>query len=103
VALAEGYDLVLLGCSTWGDEEIEISNDFEPLLADLDKSGLSGKQVAVFGCGDSSYTHFCGAVDLIERKAEELGAQLVAGSLKIDGDADPKEVQAWAEAVATHV
>ena len=103
VALAEGYDLVLLGCSTWGDEEIEISNDFEPLLADLDKSGLSGKQVAVFGCGDSSYTHFCGAVDLIERKAEELGAQIVAGSLKIDGDADPKEVQAWAEAVATHV
>lgn len=102
VGLGNGYDLVLLGCSTWGDEEIELQDDFVPLLENLDKACLSGKQVAVFGCGDSSYTHFCGAVDAIEEKAGILGARLVTGSLKIDGDPDKNEVMAWAQAVADH-
>jgi len=100
--LANGFDLVLLGCSTWGDEDIELQDDFVPLFDDLDQAGLSGKKVAVFGCGDSSYPHFCGAVDAIEEKAEDLGARLVTGSLKIDGDPDKKEVVAWAQAVADH-
>jgi len=101
--LAEGYDLVLLGCSTWGDEDIELQNDFLPLYVDLELAGLAGKKVAVFGCGDSSYTHFCGAVDAIEQKAETLGAVLVTGALKIDGDPDRKEVLAWAQDVVRHV
>jgi len=100
--LANGFDLVLLGCSTWGDEDIELQDDFVPLFDDLDKAGLSGKKVAVFGCGDSSYTHFCGAVDAIEEKAESLGAQMVTASLKIDGEPDKKEVAAWAQEVAEH-
>jgi len=100
--LANGYDLVLLGCSTWGDEDIELQDDFVPLFDDLDKAGLSGKKVAVFGCGDSSYTHFCGAVDAIEEKAESLGAHMVTASLKIDGEPDKKEVAAWAQEVAEH-
>jgi len=58
--------------------------------------------VAVFGCGDSGYTHFCGAVDAIEEKAETLGALLIVGSLKIDGDPDKNEVVAWAQSVADH-
>lgn len=101
--LAADYDLVLLGCSTWGDEDIELQDDFVPLFDCLDQAGLSGKKVAVFGCGDSSYTHFCGAVDAIEAKAEALGASLVTGSLKIDGDPDKNEVSAWAQAVVDHV
>lgn len=101
--LAEGYDLVLLGCSTWGDQDIELQDDFVPLFEELDQAGLSGKKVAVFGCGDSSYTHFCGAVDAIEEKAGTLGAVLVTGALKIDGDPDRKDVLAWVEAVVRHV
>ena len=100
--LAKGYDLVLLGCSTWGDEDIELQDDFVPLFDDLDQAGLSGVKVAVFGCGDSGYTHFCGAVDAIEEKAETLGALLIVGSLKIDGDPDKNEVVAWAQSVADH-
>lgn len=100
--LANGCDLLLLGCSTWGDDDIELQDDFVPLYDDLDKAGLSGKKVAVFGCGDSSYTHFCGAVDAIEQKAESLGAVLVTGSLKIDGDPDKDEVMDWAKTVAAH-
>lgn len=100
--LGSGYDLLLLGCSTWGDEEIELQDDFVPLYEDLEKADLSGKKVAIFGCGDSSYTHFCGAVDAIEEKAESLGAHLVTASLKIDGAPDKSEVTAWAKEVADH-
>ncbi len=101
--LAEGFDLVLLGSSTWGDEDVELQDDFVPLYEDLDQAGLTGRKVAVFGCGDSSYTHFCGAVDAIAEKAEALGAVLVAESLKIDGDPGRVEVTSWAEEVADHV
>ncbi|SKA72022.1 flavodoxin [Desulfobaculum bizertense] len=93
--MANGYDSVLLGCSTWGDSDIELQDDFVPLLDDLDKAGLSGKRVAVYGCGDSSYEHFCGAVDVIEEKAESLGADMVAASLKIDGDPEDDDVLSW--------
>jgi len=101
--LANGYDAVLLGSSTWGDEEIELQDDFIPLYESLEQAGLKGKKVAVFGCGDSSYTHFCGAVDAIEQKAEQLGADIIVGSLKIDGDPDDDETAQWAKEVLSHL
>jgi len=99
--MAEGFDSVFLGCSTWGDEDVELQDDFIPVFDELDKAGLGGKNVAVFGCGDSSYEHFCGAVDAIEQKAEELGAVLVGDSLKIDGDPDADEIASWTDAILT--
>ncbi|MFW5490529.1 MAG: flavodoxin [Desulfovibrio sp.] len=101
--LANGYDVLLFGCSTWGDDEIELQDDFIPLYESLEEANLSGRKVAVFGCGDSSYTFFCGAVDAIEEKAEKLGANIVVGSLKIDGDPEKAEVVSWAEGVAAAV
>lgn len=97
--LAEGYDMVLLGSSTWGDEEVELQDDFVPLYENLQEAGLAGKKVAVFGCGDSSYPHFCGAVDALDEKVEQLGGKLVVTSLKIDGDPDQDEAAQWAREV----
>ncbi|QJB56957.1 flavodoxin [Pseudodesulfovibrio sp. zrk46] len=99
--MAEGFDAVFLGCSTWGDDEIELQDDFIPVFDDLDKAGLKDKKVAVFGCGDSAYEYFCGAVDVIEEKSEQLGAVLLGDSLKIDGDPDADEITSWTEAVMT--
>jgi flavodoxin short chain len=101
--LAEGYDLVLLGCSTWGDEDVELQDDFVPLYENLGSAGLAGRRVAVFGCGDSGYPHFCGAVDAIEEKAAQVGAEIVAASLKIDGDPRREEIMDWAAEAAAHV
>lgn len=99
--LCEGYDAVLFGCSTWGDEEIEMQDDFIPLFDSLESSGVKGKKTAVFGCGDSSYTYFCGAVDEIEKKLEELGAELVTDGLKIDGDPHTakEDIESWGKDV----
>jgi flavodoxin short chain len=97
--MADGFDAVLLGSSTWGDDEIELQDDFVQVYDNLDKAGLGGRKVAVFGCGDSSYEHFCGAVDALEERAGELGADIIGDTLKIDGDPDLNEAAAWAETI----
>jgi len=103
--LGNGYDLTLLGASTWGDDEIEFQEDFEPFFNDLDGANLKEKKVALLGCGDSSYEYFCGAVDELEEKMEKLEANVVNVSLRIDGDPDDveSEVVVWAEEVASSV
>ncbi len=83
--LCDDYELILFGCSTWGEDEIELQDDFIPLFDDFDNINAKGKNTAVFGCGDSSYTFFCGAVDAIEQKLTSMGAE-VLDTLKIDGD-----------------
>ncbi len=99
--LAAGRDCVLFGCSTWGDDSIELQDDFIPLFEAFGEMGLAGVKTAAFGCGDSSYTYFCGAVDAIEERLRELGADLIAAGLKIDGDphASGSDIETWAREV----
>ncbi|WP_320007570.1 flavodoxin [Maridesulfovibrio sp.] len=101
--LGNGYDIVLFGCSTWGEDEIELQDDFIPLYDELENADLKGKKVSVFGCGDSSYTFFCGAVDAIEEKLEKMGAVVVGDSLKIDGDPSRDEIVQWGKTIARQV
>ncbi len=101
--LSNGYDIVLFGCSTWGEEEIELQDDFIPLYDSLENADLKGKKVSVFGCGDSDYTYFCGAVDAIEEKLEKMGAVVVGDSLKIDGDPDRDEIVGWGSGIADKI
>lgn len=98
--LKNEYDLYLLGCSTWGEEEIELQEDFESFYENLNGDlDLSGKKFAVFGCGDSAYEYFCGAVDVIEERVQKLGASLVCDSLRIDGDPEQEEIDEWTQGV----
>ncbi len=99
--LCADYDVCLFGSSTWGDEDIELQDDFADFLPDMDKTGVKGKKTAVFGAGDSSYTHFCGAVDAIAEKLTEIGAAPVVEGLKIDGDprSEQGDIESWAKDV----
>ena len=96
------YDLILLGSSTWGDEEKELQADMVDFYEEIEGIDLSGKPAAAFGCGDSDYTHFCGGVDLLEERLEEVGAHLLDEGLRVD-DQDDEEVdaRAWAREIAT--
>lgn len=100
--ICDKYDAVLLGCSTWGDEDIELQDDFIPVFDALEGTGIKGKKAAVFGCGDSSYTYFCGAVDSIEQKLGEIGVSLMTDGLKIDGDPHTAkdDIESWAKDVS---
>ena len=100
--LGNGYDITMLGSSTWGDAEVEFQEDFAPFFEEMDKADLKNKKVAVFGCGDSSYTLFCGAVDQLQEKLEGMGAVIVNDPLKIDGDPGDAadDIDRWAREVA---
>ena len=99
--LCAGRDAVLFGCSAWGTDDIELQTDFEPLFEAFDSIGAKGVRVACFATGDSSFEHFCGAVDLIEARLAELGAVQILEGLKLDGDlgANQKEVAEWGNRV----
>lgn len=92
-----GYDLIVLGSSTWNEGELQ--DDFQEFFEDMDRLDLSGKKVAVFGPGDSSWDEYCRAVDLLEEKSQQLKANLVAPGFKWDGDIDEEaiaEIKKWA-------
>lgn len=77
-------DNLLLGTSTWGAGELQ--DDWYDGLNVLKAADLTGKTVAVFGCGDSeSYSDtFCGAMAEIYNAAKDAGATLV-GEVSTDG------------------
>ena len=95
------YDLILLGSSTWGDEEKELQADMVDFYDELENLDLTNMPAAVFGCGDSSYTHFCGAVDLLEKRLEQIGARMLDEGLRVD-DQDDEDINAsaWAREIA---
>ncbi len=70
-------DNLILGTSTWGSGEVQ--DDWYDGLKVLKDADLSGKTVALFGCGDSySYSDtFCGGMAEIYNAAKEAGAKIV--------------------------
>lgn len=74
---AANYEVLLLGCSTWGIGELQ--DDFDGFLPKLANQDLSGKAVALFGCGDAdSYPDsFCEALALIKEGLAGTGCRFV--------------------------
>jgi flavodoxin I len=79
-----GADNLVLGTSTWGAGEMQ--DDWYDGVKVLKAAGLTGKKVAVFGCGDSeSYSDtFCGGMKELYDAAEAAGATMV-GHVSTDG------------------
>lgn len=80
-----GADNLVLGTSTWGSGEMQ--DDWYDGVKVLKEAGLSGKKVAVFGCGDSaSYSDtFCGGMKELYDAAKEAGATMVGDNVSTDG------------------
>ena len=74
------YDVALLGSSTWGIGELQDDWDSAP-LSDL---SLDGKQIAVFGAGDSSSyaDSFCDAIGILAEAAVKAGATLIGNKVE---------------------
>lgn len=71
------FDVLLLGSSTWGIGELQ--DDWEGFLPNLAGQDLSGKAVALFGCGDAdSYPDsFCEALAVIKEALASTGCKFV--------------------------
>lgn len=80
----EQYDKVILGCSTWGDGELQ--DDWDDKWSEFTKANFQGKTVALFGLGDQeSYSDtFLDAMGLIYEELEKKGAKII-GFTSTDG------------------
>ncbi|MDO4704153.1 flavodoxin FldA [Tannerella sp.] len=78
------YDMLLLGCSTWGAGDLQ--DDWYDGLETLKQADLAGKKIGLFGAGDSSsYSDtFCSALGVIYEGLKSSGATFV-------GQVDPSE------------
>lgn len=83
-SIVEAHDNLLLGTSTWGAGELQ--DDWYDGLNVLKGADLSGKTVAVFGCGDSeSYPDtFCSAIAELYNATKAAGANMV-GEVSTEG------------------
>jgi flavodoxin I len=65
------YDTLLFGSSTWGLGDLQ--DDWEDFIREVAKADLTGKKIALFGCGDSSsYADtFCDAMGKIYRAVKD--------------------------------
>lgn len=83
----DNADLVLFGSPSWDFDGHEgyPHRAMLTLMEQLRAHPFNGKQCAVFGCGDTSYTNFCGAVDHLEEFVKQQNGKLVIESLRIDG------------------
>lgn len=71
------YDKLIIGCSTWGDGEL--NDDWEDSWEDFCNLDFSGKTVALFGLGDQeSYSdEFCNALGTIYNQINTTGANII--------------------------
>ena len=74
--LAE-YDNLLLGTSTWGAGELQ--DDWYGGIDSLKSANLSGKTIALFGCGDADEypDTFCGGMAEIYNTVKDNGANII--------------------------
>ncbi|MBQ7457331.1 MAG: flavodoxin [Desulfovibrio sp.] len=84
--IAKDYNAVLFGASAWGEEDIEMQEDFDSFFEHAKDMDLANKPCAAFASGDRSYPHFCGAVDVIEETVKQLGGNCITDGLRIEGD-----------------
>ena len=78
------YQNLILGTSTWGAGEMQ--DDWYDGVKTLKAAGLSGKTVAIFGCGDSEgyCDTFCGGMAELFNAVKEAGAKVI-GQVSADG------------------
>lgn len=78
----ENADLIILGCSTWGEGELQM--DMLPVKSYLQQADLTPKKAAVFGLGDSAYKRYCYAVTILEKLLVSSGAKLLKKGYRCD-------------------
>jgi len=99
--------MIIFGSPSWdfdGKEGMP-HEDYLPLFEKLKTMSAENKPFAIFGLGDSSYTHFCGAVDHFEELVTTMKGKLVVPSLRIDKffsdqTKHMEAITAWTEGLA---
>ena len=82
--LAESYDVLVLGSSTWGAGDLQ--DDWYDAVNVLKSMNLSGKTVALFGCGDSeAYCDtFCDGMGILYEDLKDSGCTFLGNRVSTD-------------------
>ncbi len=80
----ESVSVLILGTSTWGYGELQ--DDWDSAIDTLKTSDLSGKKVALFGCGDSSSypDTFVDGMSFLKEAVEAAGGSII-GQFSAEG------------------
>merc|ERR1712122_264682 len=74
-----GFDGLIVGCPTWntGADEYRSGTAWDDLIDEIKETDLSGKPVAVFGCGDSQGygDNFCDGIEELHETFKAAGAK----------------------------
>ncbi|MGA1932480.1 flavodoxin [Arcobacter sp. YIC-464] len=78
------YEKVIIGCSTWGDGEL--NDDFDEVWDEFSEVDFSGKTVALFSLGDQEGygDTFADALGIIYEQVSQKGANVI-GFTSTDG------------------
>jgi len=77
------YEVLILGTSTWGSGDIQ--DDWADFVNGLKIIDLTGKQIALFGCGDETMSDtFCDGVGTLYDDLQDTGAEFI-GQFNADG------------------
>ncbi len=100
------YDLIILGSPSWwiNNKDGMPHEDFVALIERSQGKLFENKPIAIFGLGDESYAHFCGAVDHLKAFAESGKGKITGEILRIDGylfneDRNAKRLLEWLDTV----
>ena len=103
------YDLIILSSPSWDYEGLEGQPhpDYRPFMQGIKDGQFTGKKFAIVGLGDSSYTVFCGAVNVLGDFIKKIGGTLV-DSIKIDGfyldqATNSQKLDDWAQNLAQKI
>lgn len=114
-SILDNKDLILFGSSSWDWESKEEGRlEGHPLLSmkrflgKIGDKSLENHQFAIFGCGDTDFQHFCGAVDHLSQFVDDHGAVQIIKPLRIDKfyiDINQKieQVKDWAKELTTKI
>ena len=82
--LINAYDVLLLGTSTWGDGELQ--DDWYDAVKVLKGMDLHGKEIALFGCGDSeSYGDtFCDGMGILYEDLKDTGCTFLGSGVSTE-------------------
>jgi flavodoxin I len=103
----KAYGCVVLASPTWdfADKEGQPHEDFIPFMDAMKKRTYDGLPFAVLGLGDTSYTHYCGVVDIFEELIQVVKGKRIIPSLRIDRFYQKPEntglVEEWAKQLAS--
>ncbi len=100
------YDLRIFASPSWDYEgkEGQPHQDFFTFMNNCQNKSFENKSFTIMGLGDSSYTHFCGAVDVLEEFIKSHQGIIKTSPLKIDGylfdtDKNNQLISNWAKQI----